>query len=162
MKRRTVVVAWIATAFACGNDQAGDSSGTDAGIAADASVVEAGASVDAATDVRVVVPDADAPEAAPVDAGTDADAGLPCTPATVATDCPPAACPLALTGCVGGVCKYDPVAVCSARAFTGTFVTGGVDMTSGTVTVRGNIGTPRPEHATVCAGAVCITGGIAP
>jgi hypothetical protein len=102
--------------------------------------------------------------AGPPDAGGPVDAGasIPCTTATVATDCPAMACPLALSGCVGGFCQYQNIAVCPARSFTGSFASGGVDKQVGNTLLIGNIGGLFAGYGPICKTTTCITGGINP
>jgi hypothetical protein len=89
------------------------------------------------------------------------DAGPPCSPSTFATDCPIVACQT-IAGCVANRCQYTPIAVCVARSISGSFGSGVVDQTVGTVTLHGNISVFRPLDGPLCAGGVCVTGGISP
>jgi hypothetical protein len=98
------------------------------------------------------------------DAGSavDGSANIACTTATVAVDCPPKPCPLALTGCVGGFCQYQTIATCQARSFTGSFSSGAVDKQVGTTLLIGNIGELSAGYGPICKTTTCLTGGITP
>jgi len=177
-KMTKTLAAVLATALtACGgsepvagNDTSDGGAGTmsDAGrvateAAADASSSNTDAAISQMPDSGNGVPGSDAADGAPDDGGAgDADVGIACTAATVATDCPPKPCPLALSGCVDGLCQYQKVAVCPARSFTGSFASGGVDKQIGTTLLIGNIGELFAGYGSTCKSTTCITGGITP
>ena len=130
----------------------------------DASVNDAASSGAAGGDGSSMSAPPDASDgAAPVDASMDAavDAGPYCTPATFSTDCPILPCQT-VAGCVQNACTYTTLTVCPAGPASGTFLSGGADVTLNGVTLHGNIGAFRPADGTVCVGTTCITGGITP
>src|SRR4051812_5626193 len=122
MKALAGVLAAALTACGGSEPVAGNGSGGGAGTMSGAGGVATEAAADARSsnpdapmsqipDSGNAVPVSDAADGAPDDGGAgDAAVGIACTAATVASDCPPKPCPLALSGCVDGLCQYQKVA----------------------------------------------------
>jgi hypothetical protein len=174
-KMMKTLAAALATALtACGGSEPVAGNGTsdggtmdDAGMVATESAADANGTSNPDASISQMTPDSgnglpesDAADGSP-DAG-DGEVGIACTAATVASDCPPKPCPLALSGCVDGLCQYQKVAVCPARSFTGSFASGGVDKQIGTTLLIGNIGGLFAGYGSTCKSTTCITGGITP
>jgi len=169
MKTLAGVLAIALTA--CGGSEpvaSNDTPDGGAGAMSDAGMVATEAAADArdtsTPDASISqLPDSGTGESDAADAASETgDASIPCTAATVANDCPPQPCPLALSGCVGGFCQYQKVAVCPARSFTGSFSSGGVDKQIGATLLIGNIGGLFAGYGTTCTSTTCITGAITP
>jgi hypothetical protein len=173
-----ILVALLSATFAataaCGGDASDGGGGTtDGSDASDATTMlppqtDSGPSVtttpDAATtmgDDTTSGGDADVSDAS---AMTDAsvDAGASCMPATFPTDCPLVACQTA-SGCIANICQYSPQTPCLARALSGSFTSGGADVTNDAgVTLHGNISAFRSDDGVICVGITCLSGGITP